>query len=191
MSCARLLIAMKLPACIALLTLLPALPAAANGVDIPALVECRQGIAEHAALSAAAADPLKAVALGLQPLAQQNPFMTEFRLANPITVFGQQTDHIAVAGASVMAVLDQADPHPLATRLALETGYDQGGKFMAGREVVSRDVTDPKTGEAQIESIILSVSTVASHPGRTLAGCTYSLDLPAEDEAPGGAANGH
>ncbi len=165
--------------------------ASAAPLDLPALIECRQGVADHAALAPLLADPLKAVANGLQPLPQANQFMTEFRLANPITVFGQQTDHIAVAGASVMAVLDQADPHPLATRLSLETGYDQGGKFMAGREVVSRDVTDPKTGEAQIESIILSVSTVASHPGRTLAGCTYSLDLPAEDEAPGDAASGH
>jgi magnesium and cobalt transporter len=84
-----------------------------------------------------------------------------------------------------MAVLDQADPRPLARQLGLETGYDQDGKFMAGRELVSRDVTDPKTGEAQIESIILSVSTVASHPGKTLAGCTYSLDLPEEEAGRG------
>ena len=84
-----------------------------------------------------------------------------------------------------MAILDQADPRPLARQLGLETGYDQDGKFMAGRELVSRDVTDPKTGEAQIESIILSVSTVASHPGKTLAGCTYSLDLPRKRPPPG------
>ena len=173
---------MKPPARIALIFLLPALPAAAAAVDIPALVECRQGIAEHAALTAATADPLRAVALGLQPLPQQNQFMTEFRLANPTTVFGQKTDHIALAGASVMAVLDLADPRSLATGLKLETAYDADGKFMAGREVVSRDTTDPKTGEPMIESIIVSVSTVRSHPGQTLAGCSYSLDLPAEDE---------
>ena len=61
---------------------------------------------------------------------------------------------------------------------------DTPDKFMAGRELVSRDVTDPKTGEPMIESIILSLSTVKTHPGKTLAGCTYSLDLPAEEEAP-------
>lgn len=165
--------------------------ASAAPLDLPALIECRQGVAEHAALAPLLADPLKAVAQGLQPLPQGNQFMSEFRLANPITVFGQQTERVALAGASVMAVLDQADPHPLAKRLELETGYDQDGKFMAGREVVSRDVTNPRTGEAQIESIILSVSTVASHPGKTLAGCTYSLDLPAEDEVPAAAAGGH
>ena len=58
---------------------------------------------------------------------------------------------------------------------------------MAGRELVSRDVVDAKTGEPMIESVILSVSNVKSHPGKTLAGCTYSLDIPAEGEAPAAA----
>ena len=173
----------SLRCCLPLLCALAAPSAFATSLDLPALIECRQGVAEQAALAPLLADPLKAVAQGLQPLPQGNQFMSEFRLASPITVFGQQTDRVAVAGASVMAVLDQADPRPLAKRLELETGYDQDGKFMAGRELVSRDVTDPKTGEAQIESIILSVSTVASHPGKTLAGCTYSLDLPEEKPA--------
>ncbi|WMJ71502.1 hypothetical protein [Stenotrophomonas sp. 24(2023)] len=169
-----------------LLVLATALPATAPAapLDLPALIECRQGVADYAQLDPLLADPLKAVAQGLQPLPQTNAFMREYRTAQPITVFGQRTDHIAVAGASLMAVLDQADPHPLATTLKLETGYDQGGKFMAGRELVSRDVTDPKTGEAQVESVILSVSTVTSHPGKTLAGCTYSLDLPPDEPAP-------
>ncbi len=174
----------SLRCCLPLLCALAASSAFATSLDLPALIECRQGVAEQAALAPLLADPLKAVAQGLQPLPQGNQFMSEFRLASPITVFGQQTERVAVAGASIMAVLDQADPRPLAKRLELETGYDQDGKFMAGRELVSRDVTDPKTGEAQIESIILSVSTVASHPGKTLAGCTYSLDLPEEEPAP-------
>ena len=93
-----------------------------------------------------------------------------------------------MAGSSIMAILDLADPRPLAKALELETGYDADGKFMAGRELVSRDVNDARTGEALIESVILSVSNVKSHPGKTLAGCTYSLDLPAENEVPAPAA---
>lgn len=169
------------------LLLAAALPAAAYAdptVDLPALIECRQGVSDFAALAPIAADPLKAVALGWRPLPQGNLFMNEYTLNTPVTVFGHPTDHIAMAGSSIMAILDLADPRPLAGALELETGYDADGKFMAGRELVSRDVTDPKTGEAQIESIILSVSTVASHPGKTLAGCTYSLDLPEEEPAP-------
>ncbi len=178
------------PTCLTVLALLhapamaapaPTTPAPAT-LDLPALIECRQRVADYDAVAPVVADPLKAVANGLQPLEQRNQFMSEYRLASPITVFGQRVEYITVSGASIMAILDVADPRPLAKGLALEDGVDNPDKFMAGREVVARDVTDPRTGEPMIESIILSVSTVKSHPGKTLAGCTYSLDLPAEDE---------
>ncbi len=172
-------------ACLTLTALLP-LPgmaaAAPAPLDLPALIECRQRVADYDAVAPVVADPLKAVANGLQPLEQRNQFMAEYRLASPITVFGQRAEYITVSGASIMAILDVADPRPLAKGLKLEDGVDNPDKFMAGREVVARDVTDPRTGEPMIESIILSVSTVQSHPGKTLAGCTYSLDLPAEEE---------
>ena len=178
-------------ACLGLLGLLPApafADAPARPLDLPALIECRQSVSDYDAVAPVVADPLKAVANGLQPLPQTNQFMTEFRLAAPITVFGERAEYIAVAGASIMAILELADPRPLAKRLALEDGVDTPEKFMAGRELVSRDVTDPRTGEALIESVILSVSTVKTHPGNTLAGCTYSLDLPPEEDTPPGAA---
>lgn len=175
----------RLPrSCLALLAALPAPAfAAPAALDLAALIECRQGLAAYAAVAPVVADPLKAVANGLQPLPQTNPFMSEYRLAAPLTVFGQRAEYVAVAGASIMAILDLPDPRPLARSLALDEAVDTADKFMAGRELVSRDVTDPATGEPMIESVILSLSTVKSHPGKTLAGCTYSLDLPAE-EAP-------
>ncbi|MFI8717863.1 hypothetical protein ACIGHF_08270 [Stenotrophomonas sp. NPDC077464] len=175
--------------CLGLLALTSAPLAAGTApqLDLAALIECRQRVADYDAVAPVVADPLKAVANGMQPLPQNNPFMSEYRLARPLTVFGQATEYVAVSGASIMAILDVADPRPMAKALALEDGVDSPEKFMAGREVVSRDVTDPRTGEPMIESIILSLSTVKTHPGKTLAGCTYSLDLPAEDEAPAGA----
>lgn len=176
------------PAGLLLLALLsaPALAATAAPapapLDLAALIECRKRVADYDAVAPVVADPLRAVANGMQPLPQNNQFMSEFRLATPLTVFNQRTEYVAVSGASIMAILDVADPRPLAKALALEDGVDNPDKFMAGREVVSRDVTDPRTGEPMIESIILSLSTVKTHPGKTLAGCTYSLDLPAEEE---------
>jgi hypothetical protein len=173
-------------ACLGILGLLALLPATAPAapLDLAALIECRQRVADYDALAPVLADPLKAVANGLQPLPQTNQFMSEFRLATPVTVFGQRTEYVTVSGASIMAILDVADPRPLARTLALEDGVDNPDKFMAGREVVSQDVPDPRTGEPMIESIILSLSTVKTHPGKTLAGCTYSLDLPAEEALP-------
>jgi len=146
--------------------------------DLPALIECRQRIGDFSALAPVLADPLKAVALGWAPLDQSNLFMTEYTLNTPISVFGHSTRHIAFSGASVMAILDVPDPRPLAKQLNLELGVDNAEKVMYGRELVSEDTTDPKTGEAMIESIVLSVTNVKSHPGKTLVGCGYSLDLP-------------
>ena len=172
------------------LLLLSATPlASANPPDLVALIECRQGVSDFAQLAPVVADPLKAIALGWQPLPQTNLFMAEYRLTAPVSVFGHSSDHIALAGGTIVALLDMPDPRPLAAELELEEGVNTPEKAMYGRELVSRDVIDAKTGEALIESVILSVSNVKSHPGKTLAGCTYSLDLPAEDEMPAPADN--
>ena len=172
-------------ALLALLPLLAAAPALAQtpaAIDLPGLIQCQRSVSEFAQLAPVVADPLKAVALGWQPLPQTNLFMAEYRLLTPIEVFGQRADHIAMAGGTIVALLELADPRPLARQLGLEEGVDTAEKVMYGRELVSRDVVDAQTGEALIESVILGVSTVKSHPGITLAGCTYSLDLPAEDD---------
>ena len=157
----------------------------ASRIDLAALIECRQALADFHYLAPALADPLQAVALGWRPLPQANLFMTEFRLNSPITVFGDSTDHIAFTGDSIIAILDLPDPRPLAKRLDLETAIDTPAKAMFGKEVSSVEDRDAATGTVYIKSAVLNVSNVASHPGKTLVGCSYSLDV-AEDpeEAP-------
>lgn len=159
--------------------------------DLPALIECRGDIGGLTALAPALEDPLKAVALGWQPLPQANMFMTEYRLASPIRVFGHDSDHIAFSGGSVMAILDLPDPRPLAKELALETAIDTPAKAMFGKELRSEETRDADSGKVLIASVVLNVSNVASHPGKTLVGCSYSLDLPEEPEeaAPDAAAD--
>ena len=94
----------------------PAVAAAADGAatkaaapDLSALIECRLGHADFMAYMPVLQDPLKAVALGWRPLPQSNPFMVEYRLNAPVTVFGRSSDHIAFAGEGVVAVLDLPD----------------------------------------------------------------------------------
>lgn len=156
-------------------------------IDLAALIECRKALADFYYLAPALTDPLQAVALGWRPLPQANLFMTEYALTRPITVFGHATDHIAFAGNSVLAVLNLPDPRPLARELALETALDTPDKAMFGKELVSEEETDAQTGTTFIRSVVLNVSNVASHPGKTLVGCSYSLDL-AEDPTEEGAA---
>jgi hypothetical protein len=152
----------------------PALDAA--DVDLPGLIECRAELSGFFALGPALADPLQAVALGWRPLPQANMFLTEFKLTAPITVFGHASDHIAFAGNSILAILDLPDPRPLAKALALETAIDTPAKAMFGKELRSVERRDPESGQTLIESLVLNVSNVDSHPGKTLVGCSYSLD---------------
>ena len=53
---------------------------------------------------------------------------------------------------------------------------------MFGKELRSEESRDAESGQVLIESVILNVSNVSSHPGKTLVGCSYSLDLP--EDAP-------
>jgi hypothetical protein len=149
--------------------------------DLAALIECRGDLGQLTALAPALEDPLKAVALGWEPLPQANMFMSEYRLLSPIRVFGHETDHIAFSGGGIVALLDLPDPRPLAKQLDLETAVDTPAKAMFGKEVRSEEVRDPASGRLLIDSAVLNVSNVSSHPGKTLAGCSYSQDLPEDD----------
>ncbi|AKC87455.1 hypothetical protein [Pseudoxanthomonas suwonensis] len=154
--------------------------------DLSALLECRLGYEDFMAYAPVLRDPLKAVALGWRPQPQVNPFMVEYRLNTPVAVFGRQSDHIAFAGDGVVAVLDLADPRVLARELQLETGVDTPQKAIFGREARAEEIAGPDGSSGWIETAVINVSNVDSHPGKTLAGCSYSLDPPEpeEEEAP-------
>jgi len=58
---------------------------------------------------------------------------------------------------------------------------DTPAKAMFGKELRSVEHRDPESGRTLIESLVLNVSNVDSHPGKTLVGCSYSLDPDEED----------
>jgi len=144
--------------------------------DLAALIECRQDYRAHRALTPFLANPLAAVANGWQPLPQINVFMSEYRLLAPIRVLGYDTEHIAFTGTAIMAIIDLPDPRELAQKLALEAAIDTPEKVIYGREVFSRQVMGQTGNEPLIESAVLYVSTVASHPNKTLIGCDYTVE---------------
>ena len=153
-------------------------------IDLAALIECRQQLSDFHYLAPALSKPLQAVTLGWRPLPQANLFMTEFRLNTPISVFGHASDHIAFTGDSIIAILDLADPRPLARQLELETAVDTPAKAMFGKELRSHEQRDEASGITLVDSVILNVSNVSSHPGKTLVGCSYIMDTLEEPEAP-------
>lgn len=159
-------------------------PGRTTAPDLAALIACEREPADFLALAPVLRDPLRAVALGWRPLPQRNPFLTEYALTAPIRVFGHQIRHVAFSADNVVAVLDLPDPRALARQLELEAVIDTPQKAMFGRELRSTERTDPASGATRLESVILNVSNVDSHPGQTLAGCSYSVETAAETPAP-------
>ena len=147
--------------------------------DLPALVECRAGgVAAYNALAMELTGSGRAAALkrlGMREAKSANPFLAEYRLAQPITVFGRTTSHVAFNSAGVLAVLDEADPHPLAAQLGVTAAVDRPGKYL-GEKLVSEIEEEISEGVKLTATTTLNVSTVDSHPGKVLAGCGYRME---------------
>ena len=114
---------------------------------------------------------------GISELPSANPFLREFQLSKPVTVFGRQTSQIAFASTGPLAVLDEVDPHPLAKQLGVAASVDQPNKFLAEKVILSRKDQQENSDTVLETRISLSVSTVDTHPGKTLAGCSYSIEI--------------
>lgn len=114
---------------------------------------------------------------GLSETKSANPMLKTYALKAPLTVFGRQTRQIAFTSSGPMAVLNEADPHPLARELGVEAAFDVPGKFLGEREIAASSEKDAGTGTVFNSRVSLNVSTVTSHPGKVLAGCSYVIDI--------------
>ena len=120
---------------------------------------------------------------GLVEEKSANPMLQAYALKAPLSVFGRQTRHIVFTSSGPMAVLDEADPHPLARELGVAAVVDQPGKFLGERQIAAASEKDAGTGMIFNSRIALNVSTVTSHPGKTLAGCSYVIDMVDDPDA--------
>jgi hypothetical protein len=143
------------------------------------LIACKSGLEDYNALAREITGPGKSAALkrlGLKPVKSPNPFLAEYSLKAPITVFGRTTSRIAFNSAGVFALLDETDPHPLAKALGITPDLDTPSKFLGEKLVREDEETLP--GDTTLTSrVTLNVSTVTSHPGKVLAGCGYQVGV--------------
>jgi hypothetical protein len=98
--------------------------------------------------------------LGLTEEKTANFMLRAYALKTPITVFGRQTRHIVFNSSGPMAVLDEADPHPLAKQLDIEPAIDQHGKYLGEREISTTSDKGDAGGFTYKTRITLNVSTV-------------------------------
>lgn len=137
-----------------------------------------------------------------------NFLLAEYDLPAPITVAGgYSTRRIAFTSTGVLAILDLPDPAVVARKAQIENAMPAEGlvdalvasgkvtraqaeaqitfrKFIGER--VLRDVTDPADGDHFRARTIIArnVSNVATHPGKTLYGCAYKIELLDKDGNP-------
>ena len=123
-------------------------------------------------------------------------FLSEYRLPAPIMVAGEPTSTIVFSGSGIAAVLDVADPAQIAARenivnaipsreeaarsLGLTpeqaTLLPENHLFRGERIVVDTIETAPGSDSKYKIRVVRSISTAQSHPGKTLVGCSYSLE---------------
>ncbi|ODA92120.1 hypothetical protein BFX40_03895 [Mesorhizobium sp. SEMIA 3007] len=145
-------------------------------LDLAALIECRADVSAYTGYALwLAGDPGAASTLGWKEVPSGNAFLRQYRLPAPTRVFGRETATIVFTASGPMAVLDGIAAADLARQLDVPAMVSSPDKFL-GEKVVAES-TDNTGGVSLSTRITLNVSTVTSHPGKTLAGCSYVLDV--------------
>jgi hypothetical protein len=148
-------------------------------VDLASLIECKADIKTYNGFALwLTGEPDAAGKLGWQKVPTDNLFLEEFRTASSVKVFGYATNSIVFSATGPMAVLDDVSPDDLAKSLGIPAVITATGKFMAEKVIV--DTKEIDAGTTFSTYITLNVSNVDTHPGKTLAGCSYRLEVIVE-----------
>jgi len=145
-------------------------------LDLAALIECRADVPAYNGFALwLAGEPGAAERLGWKEVASGNPFLREYELPTRIRVFGRETASIVFTATGPMAVFDGIAAPDLARELNVPASVSTPEKFLGEKVVV--ESSEEADGMTFATRIALNVSTVESHPGKTLAGCVYTLDV--------------
>jgi hypothetical protein len=145
-------------------------------VDLASLIECRSDARTYNSFALwLTGEPAAAEALGWQEVASDNPFLKEYSLPAAVGVFGHDIDRVAFTASGPMAVLDAVAPDELAKKLGISPEIATAGKFLG--EKVILEAKEEDLGMVFEIRVALNVSTVDSHRGKTLAGCSYRIEV--------------
>lgn len=152
-------------------------PAHAQAPDIAAFAECRATPLDFRTFAFSMVEDPNAH--GLSPIEGDNPFLSEFRLPAPVSVFGHAADRIALTSDGILAVLPDVDADALARAQGIA---DQApGAKVLGDKLLSETVEKDEDGRPFATTrILLNVSTVDTHPGAALIGCSYRTEVADE-----------
>ena len=143
-------------------------------LDLAALLECRADVPTYNGFAFwLAGEPDAADELGWRETVTDNPFLRQYEMAAPVSVFGRQTSTVVFTATGPMAVLDGVSASDLARQLGIAPAVSTPEKFLGEKLVV--ESTEEADGVTYATRISLNVSTVDTHPGKVLAGCSYAV----------------
>jgi hypothetical protein len=145
-------------------------------IDLEKMINCEMNARDYNAFAMwFATDPGAAELLGLTQVMQGNPLLSQFALSKSLSAFGHSADSIAFTATGPLAMLPDVDARELAAALGVTPVHDTADKFL-GEKVLVEETED--LGGTKLETTVsLNVSTVDTHPGVTLAGCSYRVEV--------------
>lgn len=175
-------------------------------VDLADALNCRLAVPQYNgfALSISGEDGI-AAQRQWRSIKSGNPFMNEYELPEPVVVAGHETRRLGFTASAIVALIDLPDPTDLARSEGIENAMDAGPllaemlaaenaneapskvgpafrKFLGERVIA--DVQEKPTGTEEWgthATIARTISTVSTHPGKTLYGCSYRMEITDKD----------
>jgi hypothetical protein len=168
-------------------------------------IACRLSVPDYNRFALAVDGPDGiAQARGWKEVASPNLFLREYALPAEIEVAGYRTRRIAFTSDSILAILDVADPATIARGENVRNAMDPAPllkslspedarraqaeikfrKFLGERVV--KEVTEQPEGETfgTHMTVARSISNASTHPGKTLYGCSYRMEILGKDGKP-------
>jgi hypothetical protein len=126
-----------------------------------------------------------------QRIESANPFMNEYELPDRVVVAGgHETRRIGFTASAIVALIDLADPTDLARAEGIENavvaapfGTGSGFRKFLGERVLADVTQKPDDTEEWGTHFVIAktISTVTTHPGKTLYGCSYRIEVTDKD----------
>lgn len=165
-------------------------------------IECRLSVPDYTGFALELGGPEGiAKARHWKQIPSTNPFMHEYALPAEIVVAGTyRTRRIAFTSNAILAILDlpdpaaiahaenianAMDPQPLLDSLGRGDAPIKFRKFL-GENIVREETVPAAKGEAfgSHTMVARTISNATSHPGKTLYGCAYRMELLDRDGKP-------
>lgn len=99
-----------------------------------------------------------------------NAFVALIKMPEPVKVYGHPTRQLMMAGEGMLAVLDGDHADALAAELKLAPSSEP-----LARHIRSRELRKEPLGDGVEAKINQTVSTLTTHPGKTMVGCEYRM----------------